>query len=69
MGGGIQGWRVGWALSTPELLKGLNVSHCMTSYCAPTPLQHGLAVALEAEDGTFEVKYGRVFIRLGVKGT
>nr|AIT70212.1 aspartate aminotransferase [Sargassum integerrimum] len=50
----LTGWRVGWALSTPELLKGLNISHCMTSYCAPTPLQHGLAVALEAEDGTFE---------------
>ncbi|CAM9799004.1 unnamed protein product, partial [Laminaria digitata] len=48
------GWRVGWALSTPELLKGLSVYHGNTSYCAPSPLQHGLSVALEAEDGSFE---------------
>ncbi|CAN0558071.1 unnamed protein product, partial [Ectocarpus sp. 8 AP-2014] len=48
------GWRVGWALSTPELLRGLAVYHCNTSYCAPSPLQHGLAVALGVEDGSFE---------------
>lgn len=49
------GWRVGWALSTPDLLKGLAVYHGNTSYCAPSPLQHGLAVALGEEDGSFEV--------------
>lgn len=26
-----------------------------TSYCAASPLQHGLALALDAEDGSFEV--------------
>lgn len=46
---------MGWALSTPEVLKGLSVYHHNTSYCAPSPLQHGLSVALEAEDGSFEV--------------
>nr|AIT70216.1 aspartate aminotransferase [Desmarestia viridis] len=50
----LTGWRVGWALSTPSLLKGLAVYHVATSYCAPSPLQHGLAVALDAEDGSFE---------------
>eukprot|EP00903_Cladosiphon_okamuranus_P015233 g14079.t1 len=50
----LTGWRVGWALSTPELLKGLAVYHGNTSYCAPSPLQHGLAVALGVEDGSFE---------------
>nr|AIT70227.1 aspartate aminotransferase [Dictyopteris undulata] len=50
----LTGWRVGWALSTPALLKGVMVHHMNMSYCAPSPLQHGLAVALEAEDGTFE---------------
>ncbi|CAM9206665.1 unnamed protein product [Ectocarpus sp. 6 AP-2014] len=50
----LTGWRVGWALSTPELLRGLAVYHCNTSYCAPSPLQHGLAVALGVEDGSFE---------------
>lgn len=49
------GWRVGWAISTPEILKGLTVHHTSTSYCAPSPLQHGLSVALESEDGDFEV--------------
>lgn len=51
----FQGWRVGWALSTPALLKGLAVYHGNTSYCAPSPLQHGLAIALAVEDGSFEV--------------
>lgn len=50
-----KGWRVGWALSTPEMLRGLAVHHANTSYCAPSPLQHGLAVALDKEDGSFEV--------------
>nr|AIT70241.1 aspartate aminotransferase [Petalonia fascia] len=50
----LTGWRVGWALSTPDLLKGLAVYHGNTSYCAPSPLQHGLAVALGVEDGSFE---------------
>eukprot|EP00904_Undaria_pinnatifida_P001078 jgi/Undpi1/10971/HiC_scaffold_30.g13272.m1 len=50
----LTGWRIGWALSTPELLEGLSVYHGNTSYCAPSPLQHGLSVALEAEDGLFE---------------
>ncbi|CAM9945968.1 unnamed protein product [Ectocarpus fasciculatus] len=50
----LTGWRVGWALSTPELLRGLAVYHGNTSYCAPSPLQHGLAVALGVEDGSFE---------------
>lgn len=45
---------MGWALSTPGLLKGLAVYHGNTSYCAPSPLQHGLAVALGVEDGSFE---------------
>ncbi|CAM9133106.1 unnamed protein product [Sphacelaria rigidula] len=50
----LTGWRVGWAISTPEILKGLIVYHTSTSYCSPSPLQHGLSVALEAEDGKFE---------------
>lgn len=53
------GWRVGWALSTPELLKGLAVYHGITSYCAPSPFQHGLAVALGVEDGSFEASAKR----------
>lgn len=59
------GWRVGWALSTPEVLKGLAVYHHNTSYCAPSPLQYGLSVALEAEDGSFEVRmccFTRVYL-------
>lgn len=47
---------MGWALSTPALLKGLAVFHINATYCAPSPLQHGLAVALEEEDGKFEVR-------------
>lgn len=55
----LTGWRVGWALSTPGLLKGLAVYHNNTSYCAPSPLQHGLAVALGVEDGSFEASAKR----------
>ena len=58
---------MGWALSTPELLKGLTVYHVNTSYCAPSPLQHGLSMALEAEDGSFEVCI-YCFVRLYLEG-
>lgn len=47
---------MGWALTTPELLKGMGVHHSNTSFCSPSPLQHGLSVALDAEDGSFEVR-------------
>eukprot|EP00904_Undaria_pinnatifida_P001077 jgi/Undpi1/10970/HiC_scaffold_30.g13271.m1 len=50
----LTGWRVGWALSTPELLNGMSVYHTNMTVCAPAPLQHGLSVAFEAEDGSFE---------------
>ncbi|CAM9461973.1 unnamed protein product, partial [Phaeothamnion confervicola] len=50
----LTGWRVGWALAPAAIIRGLGVLHGAATYCAPTPLQHGIARALAVEDGAFE---------------
>ncbi|CAM9158806.1 unnamed protein product, partial [Discosporangium mesarthrocarpum] len=48
------GWRLGWAIGPPALLRGLGKLHSSLTYCAATPLQYGLSEALGKEDGSFE---------------
>ena len=45
------GWRVAWALGPSELLHPLAQAHTHMTFNAPTPLQAGIAAALDAEDG------------------
>jgi len=45
----VTGWRVGWAIGPEELIGACNLMHSFTTFCAPTPLQEGVAAALEAE--------------------
>ena len=42
----LTGWRVAWAIGPPALLKGVSSAHSYASFCAPTPLQMGVAAAL-----------------------
>ena len=43
----LTGFRVGWAVGPPRLLAPIKASHSLMSYCAPTPLQLGVAAALD----------------------
>lgn len=45
----LTGWRVGWALGPGALVEPLRLVHTYSSYAAPTPLQAGVAAALDAE--------------------
>ena len=47
----LTGWRVAWATGPAELLKPLGQVHTHLTFSAPTPLQAGVAAALEQEDG------------------
>lgn len=63
----LTGWRVGWALAPRDLAADVAGAHSAFTFCAPTPLQHGVAKALDAEDGTFggvAGKFARNFAKL-----
>lgn len=51
----LTGWRVGWAYGPAQLLQPLSRAHTHLTFNAPTPLQHGIAEALDAEDGLADV--------------
>jgi aspartate/methionine/tyrosine aminotransferase len=42
----VTGWRVGWTVSSTELIAGIRTVHDFLTVGAPTPLQHAGAVAL-----------------------
>jgi aspartate/methionine/tyrosine aminotransferase len=42
----LTGWRVGWAIAPSALLDAPRALHSYVTYCAPTPLQLGVAAAL-----------------------
>jgi len=50
----LTGWRLGWATAPEAIIEKMNHLHSHATYCAATPLQYGVAVALEEEDGSFE---------------
>mmetsp|Transcript_3608 Transcript_3608/g.5592 ORF Transcript_3608/g.5592 Transcript_3608/m.5592 type:complete len:400 (-) Transcript_3608:43-1242(-) len=43
----LTGWRVGWIYGPEDLVSAVSTCHGYNSYCAPTPLQEGIATALE----------------------
>lgn len=45
----MTGWRVGWVTGPAELVTAARTMHAYTTFCAPSPLQEGVAAALEAE--------------------
>ena len=50
----LQGWRVAWALGPAALVQPLCTAHTHLTFSAPTPLQAGVAAALDVEDGLAE---------------
>jgi N-succinyldiaminopimelate aminotransferase len=40
------GWRVGWTRADKPLSERVRACHAFTTYCAPTPLQYGIAAGL-----------------------
>ena len=44
----VTGWRVGWAVAhSPALLDITATMHSFNTFCAPTPLQHATAIAVD----------------------
>ena len=48
----VTGWRVGWAVGPKELIDPIKSAHSLMSYSAPTPLQIGVAAALDEISAT-----------------
>lgn len=42
----LTGWKIGWAIATPELTAGVRAAHQFLCYAVATPLQHAAAEAL-----------------------
>jgi len=40
------GWKIGWAVASPELSRAVRAAHQFLVFCAPVPLQYGAAEAL-----------------------
>lgn len=49
----ITGWRLGYAAAPPHLAEPIGLVDDLFYICAPTPLQHGLAEALEVLDESY----------------
>lgn len=48
----LTGWRVGWIMGPEDLVTPSRTVHAYASFCAPTPLQQGVALALNAPEET-----------------
>jgi len=44
------GWKIGWAISAPELVQSIFRVHQFATFCGAAPLQEAAAVALETAD-------------------
>ncbi|RKO92833.1 pyridoxal phosphate-dependent transferase [Blyttiomyces helicus] len=44
---GVTGWKIGWCLSTPEIIRSIWMVHQYVPFSVVTPLQEATAVALE----------------------
>eukprot|EP01134_Creolimax_fragrantissima_P005464 CFRG5464T1 len=56
----LTGWRVGWALGPETIISAFKAIHSFVTYCAPTPLQIGVAEALEKDTET-ELEVSKMF--------
>ena len=54
----LSGWRVGWVVGPKPLIAALRTMHGYATFCAPTPLQLGVAAALTkiADDADAETR-------------
>eukprot|EP00929_Paragymnodinium_shiwhaense_P055406 TRINITY_DN27753_c0_g1_i1.p1 TRINITY_DN27753_c0_g1~~TRINITY_DN27753_c0_g1_i1.p1 ORF type:complete len:445 (-),score=68.39 TRINITY_DN27753_c0_g1_i1:193-1488(-) len=77
----LTGWRVGWVSGPADLVGAAKTVHAYTTFCAPAPLQEGVAAAMEAETNALSLAFdgraelmaenhkllGDALIKLGVK--
>jgi N-succinyldiaminopimelate aminotransferase len=56
------GWRVGWAIARPALLPAVQQPHQYLSFCAPTPFQAAVVVALDLGDEWY-AEFARSYMR------
>jgi aspartate/methionine/tyrosine aminotransferase len=63
----LTGWKIGWAIASPELSAAVRAAHQFITFCSSTPLQHGAAAALNTGDQAVRelntmLKEGRDFL-------
>jgi len=49
----LTGWKIGWAITTPELTKGVRAAHQFLTFATATPLQHGAIAAIKAPESYY----------------
>jgi len=50
----VTGWKIGWACAPPALSDAIRSTHQFVTFSSATPLQHGIADALEEADDYYE---------------
>ncbi len=50
----LTGWKIGWAVTTPELSKGIRAAHQFLTFAVSTPMQHAAAVALNSPPSYYD---------------
>jgi aspartate/methionine/tyrosine aminotransferase len=55
----LTGWKIGWAIGSPELTRGLRAAHQFLIYAVPPALQMGAAVALRDGEAYVAELHGR----------
>ena len=50
----ITGWRLGYAIASPERIQAMTLVHDLFYICAPTPLQHGVAAGFDLPQAFFD---------------
>jgi aspartate/methionine/tyrosine aminotransferase len=49
----LTGWKIGWAITTPELTRAVRAAHQFLTFATATPLQHGAIAALHAPENYY----------------
>ena len=49
----LTGWKIGWAIASPELTKAVRAAHQFLTFAIATPLQHAAAAALGVDDSYY----------------
>lgn len=49
----LTGWKIGWAITIPELTAGVRAAHQFLTFATATPLQHGAIAALRAPESYY----------------
>lgn len=50
----LTGWKVGWAIGPEPLTAGVRAAHQFLTFTTASPLQHGAAAALQADDSYYD---------------